>query len=98
MATYEEVKVVNVKAGQHYKHFKGAIYKVFCIAIHTETEEIEVIYSNIKNPKKFYARPLEMFTSDVDAQKYPDHAGEKRFTLLEKGKVKKLKKSNKKHK
>lgn len=77
-----EVTIVKVRAGQIYKHFKGNVYKVYCIAIHTETEEVEVIYYDIQQPGKFYCRPLEMFTSDVDAEKYPEHAGEKRFTLI----------------
>lgn len=82
MEQHGDITIVTVRAGQIYKHFKGNVYKVYCIAIHTETEEVEVIYYNIHQPGKYYCRPLEMFTSDVDTEKYPEHAGEKRFTLL----------------
>ena len=72
-----------VKEGQIYKHFKGHIVKIICIAKNTETMEDEVIYEH-QVTKEMWARPLTMFNSKVDKQKYPDVNQEYRFELMEK--------------
>ena len=41
-----------------------------------------VIYHRVGDPTKQWARPLEMFLSPVDKQKYPDAAQERRFEVL----------------
>lgn len=40
-----------------------------------------VLYVSCKDNKK-WLRPLNMFASAVDAEKYPEHAGKYRFTEL----------------
>lgn len=73
-----------VEKGQIYKHFKGNLYEVMGIAKHTETEEDMVIYRPYSSDgagEKWYARPLDMFLSEVDHDKYPDVDCEYRFTL-----------------
>ncbi|MCR4851291.1 MAG: DUF1653 domain-containing protein [Lachnospiraceae bacterium] len=65
--------------GQIYRHFKGNEYEVICVARHTESEEDLVIYRSVKNPDAIYARPMEMFTSEVDKDKYPEAGQELRF-------------------
>ena len=57
------------KIGDVYVHFKGMRVIIENIATHTETKEILVIYRHGDN---VWARPLEMFLSKVDTEKYPD--------------------------
>ena len=69
------------KPGQVYRHFKGNIYRIITLASHSETGEMLVIYKRDDDEEKAYARPLDMFMSEVDRKKYP-HVREKyRFTL-----------------
>lgn len=68
--------------GGRYKHFKGRTYIVNDIAVHTESDEIMVIYKCFTDPFVTWCRPLSMFTSDVDRIKYPDVKQKKRFEPL----------------
>lgn len=71
-----------IKAGKLYRHFKGNIYKVICVAMHTETSEDMVIYQDTNNNHKIYARPIDMFLSEVDKEKYPNVEQHYRFEQL----------------
>ena len=66
-----------------YRHFKGGFYTIICVAIHSETKETLVIYQRDNDGSEFSglicARPLEMFLSEVDKDKYPNAKQKYRF-------------------
>ena len=65
-----------VKPGNKYLHFKGDIIEVITVAKHTETLEDLVIYTH---KGQVWARPYDMFNSEVDHEKYPDVKQKYRF-------------------
>ncbi len=67
------------KKHEIYRHFKGGLYEIVAIAHHTETMEELVIYRNKEDRNQVYARPLAMFMSSVDREKYPNVKAEYRF-------------------
>lgn len=73
------------KTGEIYKHFKGNMYRIVAVATHTETYETLVVYQSLKDETKIFARPLPMFMSPVDAEKYPEVTQKDRFELVKGG-------------
>ena len=80
---------------QHFKHERYSAdspmyaYRILGYATHSETRETLVIYEALydlhdEDTLKVFARPLDMFMSKVDKEKYPDIQQEYRFELLSK--------------
>lgn len=77
--------------GGTYRHFKGFNAHVLALAKHTETGEELVVYAckatiecrDTEHDERVYARPIDMFLSEVDREKYPNARQKYRFELLQ---------------
>jgi hypothetical protein len=55
---------LNFKTGL-YRHYKGAEYQVLDLVLHSETEELLVLYKPLYGDKNLWVRPFDMFLEKV---------------------------------
>ena len=61
-----------------YKHYKGNIYRVIGTAKHSETLEKLVIYRDVSDENKLWARPADMWDDEIQLEE----KRVKRFELI----------------
>lgn len=87
------------KAAEIYRHFKGAYYWILMVGHHSETGEQMVVYQRLTEEETrlitsgctltavkwgdVCIRPLNMFMSEVEHEKYPDVKQKYRFEKFE---------------
>ena len=80
------------RAGDIVRHFKREtvdpstdqyLYMIVGEATHSETREKMMVYAALYGDGGLFVRPLEMFLSEVDREKYPEIKQKYRFELVE---------------
>ena len=74
---------LRLKPGDVVRHFKGNEYEILHIALDSETMEKMVVYRALYGERGVWVRPLEMFLSPVDREKYPEARQTYRFEKVE---------------
>ncbi len=60
---------MNAEIGKKYRHYKGNEYTIIAIARSSENIEEEfVIYQDLSDPSKVWARPRDMFEEEVEIE------------------------------
>ena len=77
-----------IEIGKKYRHFKGKEYIVLDIVNDSESNNDEefkkvVIYEALYGEHLIWARPYDMFASEVDHEKYPDVKQKYRFEEID---------------
>ena len=72
-----------MKPGDIVRHFKGNPYQILYFAKDSETQRDVVVYRALYGERGVWVRPMEMFFSPVDREKYPNAEQEYRFERAE---------------
>ena len=72
-----------MQPGDVVRHFKGNLYEILCFARDSETQADVVVYRALYGERGVWVRPMVMFFSPVDRQKYPDARQTYRFERAE---------------
>ncbi len=59
------------------------LYEIVGVALHSETRELMMVYRPLYDDGGMYVRPLEMFLSEVDHEKYPNVKQKYRFEKID---------------
>lgn len=68
-----------LRPGDIVRHFKGNRYEILYFAKDSETQADVVVYRALYGERGVWVRPMDMFLSPVDREKYPDAAQTYRF-------------------
>lgn len=58
------------------------LYEIVGVALHSETREPMMVYRPLYDDGGMYVRPLDMFLSEVDHEKYPEVKQKYRFEKI----------------
>ena len=74
---------MRMKPGDIVRHFKGNLYQILYFAKDSETQRDVVVYRALYGEEGVWVRPMEMFFSPVDREKYPNAEQKYRFERAE---------------
>ncbi|TQQ84936.1 DUF1653 domain-containing protein [Peptacetobacter hominis] len=75
----------NIEIKRLYRHFKGNLYYVHDIAVHSETGEKMVVYQAMYGDYGMFVRPFDMFIEEVEEGRKDNITNQKyRFEIFEK--------------
>ena len=61
----QDVKPIESDICGVYRHYKGGMYRVVCLAHHSETLEDMVVYEPLDGSTGFWVRPASMWNETV---------------------------------
>lgn len=64
------------------KESKRYMYLIIGVAIHSETREQFMVYKALYDDEELFIRPLDMFLSEVEHDKYPYIKQKYRFEVV----------------
>lgn len=64
------------------KESKRYMYLIIGVAIHSETRESFMVYKALYDDEELFIRPLDMFLSEVEHDKYPYIKQKYRFVVV----------------
>lgn len=83
MGELEERKIeLRNHKGRMVRHYKNKEYIILDFALHTETEEELVIYKALYGECGVFARPIDMFVSEISTEMHPEISQKWRFELI----------------